>query len=264
VKAFVVLLHYETQGVFRRPSWLLLFALFAIFWLWIFALIIEGSESQHFIDNDVVNLVLSMFDDEFVAPFFLERPQVLSVIFLLAMHLLPLMTMVAASDQTASDVNSGFVRLLVCRCGRLEVYLAKLFSVILTLAFMWFSIISITVVISLFIDGKSLLETIGYALKIFASLFLYAMPIAAMMAFWSSLLASTLLSMLFGITVYSLITAVILMTDSGPGKFLLPSSFRDELLSFEPGPFLLGILAMILYTTVFAGAGYAIFRKRSL
>ena len=248
---------------------MLFLVFFGIFWFWVLYKL-SGGGAQWLADPQGNVVVAWLFDLELAQTLFLERPPTLSLYFLLAMSSIPAFVLAAASDQTANDIGSRYLRFLIPRCNRLEVYIARFLGVVVLIAAA-FSIVTLAAAfISARVDQNSPVEVYSYAVQIAAVLIIYALPFVAIMSLCSASVGSAGLSALIGLSFYTLTTVLISFISirwtevSDVLRYLLPSHTKSQLLTLSSGGLVAAGLAIPVYVITYAGAGWLIFKRRDI
>jgi hypothetical protein len=175
---------------------------------------------------------------------------------------------VITSDQTASDVSNRYFRYLATRCGRTELYLGRLLSVI----FIMLVTISLAGIASLLtagsIDGGITSEGISFAIKTWLWLALVSLPFVAIGAMMSAWTGSVALSMLTSSSIAFLVPQVFdyveLVWKRVEGveswRSYFPGGATNAILGGEVTS--MTALIPLLYTIFFAWLGCIIFNRR--
>lgn len=259
-----VLIRYDLRYTLHSAKGLLFLVFYAIFWFWILWKLANGM-ANWLAEPQGANLASLLLDPELVRSLFLEHPPTLSVYFLIALAAVPGFVIWGAADQTASDLDTRYLRFLIPRCGRLEVYLGRFLGATLFIATAELLTGIAATVISLSVDGHD--GIIAYSLWVNGAILLYSLPFIALMAWLSAWTASAGLAALLGFSAYSVITAAaaflaIRWPQAESLAYLLPNAFKASLLSSDTGQPLLAAVALTAYGLVYLALGWLIFWKR--
>lgn len=214
-------------------------------------------------------VLLSRMLDEFAArTLLLDNPILLSAFFVSALFTAPFFVILAAHDQTASDLGSGFFRFLSARCTRLEIFLGRYLSALSLVVIAYSVVAAMTALLSIMSDGKPAVDTILYTAQIVLTILLYAAPIVAYAALTSSLCTSGIGALLLGLAGYVAILIAMwagngLFGGSAPFSYALPSGLRDLLFGGDPLLASFAASCMPVYTFVYGWLAWKAFGMRN-
>lgn len=255
-------------SLFRRKG-LMYILPFSLFWYLVLKSAYEGAANNWYQTNGVLILASIGFDMETLNRLFIELPPSMSALFVGAIYTTPFFIMLAANDLFATDLGSGYFRLLISRCHRIEIFLARYLSGFLLTAFCTVITAVAATLIATFIEDYPVTTTMGYFLKVISLLILYSMPFIAVMAIISSSLNSAITAILLASVGYPILMLCLSIADAYFNKpelflYLLPSSVKKDLISLETAGLFTALAAIPLYTVIFAWMGWAVFKRRSL
>jgi len=214
-------------------------------------------------------IVMSMlFDPGMANLLFVDHPPLLSVFFLLSLSMAPVFSMLAAYDQFASDIGSGYLRLVGVRCRRLELFLARIFAALCLLLISHAAIGAVAAWVSIYQDGVPAVEAVAYLGQILLTIALYFSPFVVYMALVSALARSAIAALVLGMAGYLMLLAIIwlgnlLLPGTGYFQFVLPSAVKYHLLGLDTINSIAAIASLPLYTTAYGWAAWAVFRIRN-
>ncbi len=264
-----VLVRQDLAYALSSARGLLFLVFFGIFWFWILYKL-SGGGAQWLADPQGNVVVAWLFDAKLAQTLFQQRPPTLSLYYLLAIGSVPLFVLAAASDQTANDIGSRYLRFLIPRCNRLEVFIARFIGVLILVACAYVAVTFAAALISASTDQRSLGEVSGYALQIALALILYSVPFIALMSLCSASVGSAGLSALIGISVYALTAVVISFVSIRWPQigellgYLLPNHTKAQFLALGSDTLMSTGLIMPLYVLAYGGAGWLVFRNRDI
>lgn len=263
-----LLLWQDMTEVLRSARGILFFTFFLIYWFWLFSLLADGEARA--LGTREAGLVLNwLFDARFTQTLFVDRDPTLSAVFFLALGSAPLFVIIAASDQTATDIGTRYMRFLLPCCQRHEIFVARFISAFILVCFAW-ALICAGAVILTAIAGTMRASSIPYAIQIYISLCLYSLPIIGLMSFFAAAIASTGLAMLAGVSAYMILAALgwyanAFKNDSiGWFAYILPSAFKSHLLGIGGKSAFSAFIAMPIYTAIFTALGWFTFSRRDV
>lgn len=209
----------------------------------------------HFFDPAVVNKLL------------IENPPSLSLYFLFALSMLPFFAVLAGMDQFASDLGSGYFRLIGNRCRRGEIFIARYLSMLVLMIAAITAASLAAGMVSALKDQYPLAGVIAYLVRICCMLYLYAAALLAYMTIISSICSSAMGALFLGAVSYLLILFIILLVN-GSGTageilpYLLPSALKPDLMLINGQSSLIAMAALILYAVSYNWLGWQIFKRR--
>ena len=240
---------------------------FGLFWAWVFSKLVGGIAAS--LGSLQGNIVVSYLFDANVGRLFQERPSTLAAYLVLATTLTPLFGMLAACDQTATDLGTRRIRFLIPRVGRAEIFVARLLgsAILVSCAQLLGAAATIVAVVVHGGDDVSTAAIVGYGAQATAFLILYSLPIVALMSLVSAAMASVGLALLVGLGGYALLSVALSLlpltgTVATIASFLLPSGLKPYLLQPEIGPALAASAGTLAYVALYAFLGWQVFRTR--
>jgi ABC-type transport system involved in multi-copper enzyme maturation permease subunit len=263
-----VLVRHDLRYTFTSARGLLFLLFFALFWGWVFSKLAGGLAER--LGSPQAGFLVSWIFDSNVARLFQERPPTLAAYLVVAATLTPLFAMLAACDQTATDLGTRHIRFLIPRVGRAEIFVARLVGagILVTLAQLLAGIAATVVAIVVHGGGDVGTGTIvGYGAQMTGFLVLYSLPIVALMSLVSAAMASVGLALLVGLGSYAILAlALSWMPLEGAAativSFLVPSGLKPYLLQPELGPALAACAGALGYVALYSFLGWQVFRTR--
>lgn len=248
---------------------MLFIVLFGMFWFWTLYTL-SGGEA-HLLAGPEGSMIMSMlFDPLVVQTLFVKNSPSLSVFYIIALTTTPFFVIFAASDQCASDIGSGYLRFLVPRCNRLEIYIARFIaSVILVWFFYWVICIAAGSVAAA-VEKNPSGEVFRYTATIGIALMVYILPFVALMSFCSVCVGSSALSIVIGLTFYLVVWGIIFaigMSEPALAKklaYLLPSITKGTLMEIDLKSVSFALLMSVVYTGIYGVLAWLVFSKRDI
>jgi ABC-type transport system involved in multi-copper enzyme maturation permease subunit len=199
-----------------------------------------------------------------------DHPPVLVALFALVMMLMPILCMVLAYDQTATDIETRHVRYLLFRTDRLSIYFGKALGAL--------SIIAAAVAMILIVVGTVLavrssslegLAGVVYLVRIWLTAVLYAVPVVALLGLISALVGrarrSLTLAVLYWIAVGTAAGLLGLVDESFHQlRYLFPTVGRFNLMLDDSSDMRATALYLLCFSFVASGLGAWRFRTRDL
>jgi len=252
----------------RNVGVILASSFYAIFW----GLALKGFHDglAEKVENDVIaGWTFNWFFDDVSREQLLQAPSAnLFLYALFALLTTHLFVIAMASDQTASDIGNRYFRYLATRCGRTELYLGRMLSVVC------FTLIAIALagVASLIsaglIEGETTGESIAFIIETLLWLILVSLPFIALGAMMSAWTGSIGISMMTSFAVAFLVPKVFNYVELAWRKVDGIESLRSYFPSggvkaiLADNATVATILVPLLYTLLFAWIGCQIFKRR--
>jgi len=262
-----VLIRHDLRYTLSSARGLLFLVFFGLFWGWVLSKLAGGLAAR--LGTPQAGFLLSWLFDANVAQLFQRHPATLAAYFVIATTLTPLFAMLAACDQTATDLGTRRIRFLIPRVGRAEIFVARLVgaTILVTLAQLLAGIAAIIVALVIHHGDVGTGAIIGYGAQITGFLIVYSLPIVALMSLVSAGMASVGLALLVGLGGYALLAlALSWLPIEGPAativSFLVPSGLKPYLLQPELGPALAASAGALAYVALYASLGWLVFRRR--
>jgi len=264
-----VLTRQDVYYALRSTRGLLFLVFFGVFWLWVFSKLSGGG--AQWLANPEGNFIIGwLFDPQIARSLFVGRSATLSAFFLLAVSTVPVFVLFAASDQTANDIGSKYLRFLTPRCNRLEIYVARFIGAVLLVAGAYLVITVVAALMAVFVDQVSFVNVLNDALLITLSLIIYALPFIALMSLCSVVVGSAGLSALVGISVYVVVLLVVAVIGikmpqvAEAVSYLIPNATKSLVLHLQWSSLLQVMLMVPLYVLVYGFLGWRIFANRDI
>lgn len=248
---------------------LLFLVFFSLFWFWILWKL-SGTNLSSLSSFRGLNFIGLFMNPEHARHLFLDHPVYLSVYFLVALTTLPFFTMIAACDQTASDVSNRYVRFLLPRINRSELYMGRYIGTA-SLIILCYTIVTIAAaIVSWQIESADGAKLLSYTGRIWLTLVCYSLAFTSMMAMVSAISASVAVSLLLGIGGYFgflFMLFIVRLQSRNVSEYLsylLPSGAKPWLTSPDGGTIALALVAMLAYAVVFYMLGWWRFIKKDM
>jgi len=254
---------------FRSTRGLLFLVFFGVFWLWLFSKLSGGA--AQWLANPEGSIVIGwLFDPKVARSLFVDRSATLSAFFLLAVSTVPFFVLFAASDQTANDIGSKYLRFLTPRCNRIEIFVARFLGASILVALAYAVVTLIALLITLYADNTSLPVLMTDSVQIFLSLVVYALPFVALMSLCSVVVGSAGLSALVGISVYVVVLIVVAVIGIRMPHvadfvgYLIPNATKGLILQLQWSSLLQALAVVPIYILGYGLLGWRIFSKRDI
>jgi len=272
----IILIKQDIQRTLQGPHGQLFLIFFALFWFWFLWQSSSGIASAFAGKNGqsdeawFISWIFSLLFDGDQQVLFVEHPPTLSFYYVIAISSMPLFVLLAASNQTASDIGSQYLRFIIPRCTRMEIYVARFIGVSIIVNCSYLLITIAAAILSAAIDPDiTLISLLGYALQISLSILFYSLPFIAFMALCSASLGSASLSALVGTTIYSILTlsisfVVFRWPDAAIASYIVPSVAKPLHLSLDFSDLIQSGIFSIVFIVFYAGLGWRVFSKRDI
>lgn len=263
------LVRQDLYYALKSARGLLFLVFFGVFWFW--ALWKLSSGNAQYLANPEASMFLSFIIDPKIAQaLFVNRAPTLSAFFYLAVSTVPMFVLFAASDQTANDIGSKYLRFLTPRCNRLEIYVGRFFGAVILIAMAYTVISLIAALISISVDKDSLSMVLSDIPIIIFSLIIYTIPFVALMSLCSAIVGSAGLSALVGVSIYVVfLTLIAVIGVKLPDvaqyiSYVIPNATKSLFLQLSWSSMLNAAIVMPIYVMTYGYMGFKIFSKRDI
>ena len=260
-KRILQLAKYDFLHSLFRLKGLLFFIPYFFYWYCIIWFFIKKG-TGFLVTPESIAITSMVLDHEIAEKLLIYNPAAISMFLLLSLASMPLFVMLAGNNQLASDCGRKSLRYLLIRCTRIEIFLARFFSAFLLMASGILVIFVIITIISGYHDGYSAVTTITYATQVLFIVILYSLPLLAFMSIVSAIMSSALGCLLSGFIFY----ICLLVADHyfDPVFSLVPSGLKHEILTANSENLPEIVTGLVIYTLVYLGLAWGLFRKRSI
>ena len=248
---------------------LLFLVFFSVFWLWVLWKLSSGNAKM--LSNAETGFILSLFiDPKVIQSLFVGRAPTFSAYFYLAMSSVPMFVLLAASDQTANDIGSKYLRFLTPRCNRLEIFVGRFFGATILISFAYILVTIIAALISMAVDNNGVSLVLADLPLVLVSLVLYLIPFVAFMSLCSVIVGSAGLSALMGVSVYVVMLVIISVIGIKSKDFaevisyIIPNSTKFQYLQLSWVKMMGASLLVPVYVVAYGLLGWMIFSKRDI
>ena len=220
---------------------------------------VDTNVTDLFQSQEGIMATSAVFGTDGALNLFIDHPPSISIFYLVTLQLLPFFMVLAAYDQFSSDLGSGFLRFLVVRCKRIEIFVARYLSAVSLVAGAFLFGVFVAAILSLKNDEYSLAEVLLYSGQVYLTLLLYSMAFIAYMSLISSLVSSTLASLFLGFAGYALVWFLKFMTFFTGGNdvfsYVMASAFRESLVQIDTSDFFSALAIIPLYILLYSRIG---------
>jgi ABC-type transport system involved in multi-copper enzyme maturation permease subunit len=192
------------------------------------------------------------------------------VLFAALLWFLPLSTLLLAADQTGSDVGTRHMRFLTTRTDRTSLFVGKFLAVWLFLAAAAaVAVVALTLVQQATPGWGGPAVSFGYALRIWVTCVLFALPFIALAAFGSALIGVTAMGLVVGVGLWLVVLLISFVGGIGSEearhfRFLFPSALKYRWMSSDFADIAIVGAYHLGYALVLGMAGWLVFRRRDL
>jgi len=263
------LVRQDLYYALKSARGLLFLVFFGVFWFWLLWKLSSGN--AQYLANPEASFFLSYFIDPKVAQtLFVNRAPTLSAFFYLALSTVPMFVLFAASDQTANDIGSKYLRFLTPRCNRIEIFIGRFIGAVILVAIAYVAISIVAAFISISVDKNSTAMVLRDLPLIMVSLVIYTIPFVALMSLCSVIVGSAGLSALVGISIYILVLVVAAIINfkmpiaSEFISYAIPNGAKSLYLQLSWGTLIQAAITVPVYVAVYGFFGWLLFTKRDI
>jgi hypothetical protein len=262
---FGTLLKFDLRYALSSARGLLFLTMVVVVWGWILSRLLTGfAEHAH---DPQVGFVMSFLLDSTTLSLLQDRPATLSVFFIVAMGLTPLIAIVGACDQTAGDLATKHLRFLIPRVGRSEIFFARFVGAAILVASTQLLAALGGMLVQLKVGGYPTSAVVGFGAQVAGALVLYSIAFVALTSIVCAGLGSVGLALITALGGYVLLVAIAsFMSMSVPAAayvaWLLPVGVKPQLMQTETSPLLIGLGGLLAYAAAYLALGRFIFQRR--
>ena len=252
------------QSVFRVKGLVFLLP-YCIFWYWILKILYQsGNEALTSVQS--IAFLSWLYDHDVARTLLIDHPPTLSLFYLVMLATVPAFSMLAGHNQLSGAAGKNLFRCYLTRTTRLEIFIGRFLGFYILLGIASLITNAITMEISLLNDQYTLAETLDYAIRIQVCILMYILPFAAFVYAITALMSSAISSLLMCLVAYVflLVAGNMIQPETGIQVSLVPAVIKKFLLGLHPGDLWYATTGVILYTTIYLGLGWIIFRRRIL
>ncbi|MFK8010668.1 MAG: hypothetical protein AB8B80_01420 [Marinicellaceae bacterium] len=248
---------------------LLFLVFFGVFWFWVLWNLSSGN-AQHLASSEAGMIMSYIIDPKVASTLFVNHSPTFSAFYYLAMSTVPLFVLLAASDQTANDIGSKYLRFLTPRCNRIEIFIARFIGAVILVAVSYILITLVAAMLAIAVDKDALTMVLKDTPLVIVSLILYTIPFVALMSLCSVIVGSVGLSALMGISIYVILLVLITVINikmpdvADLVSYALPNSTKSLFLQLSWGKTISASLAVPIYVLAYGFLGWKIFSKRDI
>lgn len=253
-------------SVFKRKGLMFLLP-FSLIWYFVIKNIIN--DQSDILQTSMIAMLLGTGYEMSLVSYLYTKPAELSSFLILSIYFTPMFALLAGNDLYASDIGRGYFRLLITRCQRLEIFIARFLSVLIAVSISIIVVGLATVVTIMINSSYEMMELLPYLLWILTILIFYIAPFIAYMAIISSLFNSAISTILVGMVSYTVLIIAIPITnayldaDGGIFSYLLPSGLKADLIAIDTYDLYTALAVMPVYTIIFLYIAWLRFRNRN-
>lgn len=263
-----VLTRHALHRSFASANGVLFMVLYTLVWFMVF----RGMASEHIneLGNPQGNFLVSLITSSDLAQvLFIQNPPSLGFFFIIALFLTPGFVMWGAGDQTASDISNRYMRFLIPRCGRLEIYVGRFLGAVIFTLIVQAVIIAVAMLIALSVDNSPSSEIIAYGIRISMVMLMYTIPFVALMSAMAAITGSVtigIMSAMAGYAIMMTLSTILAMKYEFLSYlgWLFPSGMKDLLMTGGMGTLVMCMLLLLGYTLVYLIAGWYVFKRRDI
>jgi ABC-type transport system involved in multi-copper enzyme maturation permease subunit len=273
---FFRVLRHEPRRCLASPVFLLAAAFGLIVWAWaglnlhenagVLATAFSGGSRAS--DGIIANLVSKIANPNVIA--FLKGESVAAgAMVLVALYATPGLAILVSSDQVSSDIGRKHIRFLLPRVSRKDLFLSRLVGAWITWTLLFGGATLVLCSVLGAVDGGGLINGVFIGLRGLLVVSLYGLPFIALMSLFNTMLGNPFLgaTCAYGAWLFVAIIpglAGMIYPEMKALRYLMPDSFKYDLISANIGELTTGLLAVAGYGTAYALAGWAVLRRRDV
>jgi len=258
----------ELQRVFSTRRGLLVLLAFALIWLLILRYPIYGA-ANWLSEGGNSRLLGSMFNTSMTRALLNWPVAEFAVLWVLALYLFPIFTLVLAADQTASDRARGTLRLLSLHTTRSSIFLGRFCGLLLVQTLLLLLVLCATFALAIARDGSQVEAAVQAAAVVFVNVWLLLAAYTAAMALISLFAGSARQATTWAVILWIVLTALIAwlgsrFPEAAALRWTLPGAHISRLLGYNDWQSLQLSIIPLAQTIVLLTIGYICMRRRDL
>ena len=254
---------------FKSTRGVLFLVFFGVIWSYILYNL-SGGNARLMMSPEGGMALSWMFDAKVAQSLSVDHAPTLAAYFLIAISTVPMFVLFAASDQTANDIGSKYLRFLTPRCNRIEIFISRFIGAVLLVAFAYIVLTAIAALVAMVADKNSFGLILRDTPLVVISLIIYSIPFVALMSLCSVIVGSAGLSALVGISIYLILSIIIALFHwKTPNvaeiiAYLLPNGTKSLILQLKWSTMLTALISVPIYVFAYGFLGWTIFKKRDI
>jgi ABC-type transport system involved in multi-copper enzyme maturation permease subunit len=269
-------LRHEPRRCLASPVFLLAAAFGLIVWAWAGLNLHENAHTlaMAFADgggsaDGIITGLVSKIANPNVIAFLAGESVAAGAMVMVALYATPGLAILVASDQVSSDIGRKHIRFVLPRVSRSQLFVSRLIGAWITWTLLFGGATLVLCSVLGAVDGGGLANGVLTGLRGLLVVSLYGLPFIALMSLFNTMMGNPFLAATcaYGVWVFVAIVPGLLgmiYPDLKSLRFLMPDSFKYNLISANIGELITGLAAVAAYASVYAAVGWAILARRDV
>jgi len=241
---------------------------FVLIWLLLLHYVISGAAEWMSVGGSGL-LASTLFNSRLIQSLLNWEIPEFAVFWVIALYTFPLMSIVLAADQTASDRSRGTLRLLSLHATRSTIFFGRFAGLVCVQSLLLAIVVAATLLLAVLRDQTLLLQAINTGAMVFANLFLLISAYTAAMAVISLFAGSARQATTWATILWIVITVLLSWLarrypETANLRWLMPGAHISSLLHHNSWQAMQLAIVPVCQTALLLTSGWFVMKKRDL
>ena len=184
ISGVMLLAQFELKKILFSTRGLIAVIAFALVWLLILWYPVKEA-SVYLFSTEFKQFITALFGEDSVSELFTWQVPEMAIVWVAALYLFPLFSILVSADQFASDRARGTFRFLTLRTSRDTLFFGRFTGYLLIQALLLLLTLFATLLLVAYRDINAILPALGSSLFVFVNIMIVLLPYTALMAILS-------------------------------------------------------------------------------
>lgn len=184
ISGVMLLAQFELKKILFSTRGLIAVIAFALVWLLILWYPVKEA-SVYLFSTEFKQFITALFGEDSVSELFTWQVPEMAIVWVAALYLFPLFSILVSADQFASDRARGTFRFLTLRTSRNTLFFGRFTGYLLIQALLLLLTLFATLLLVAYRDINAILPALGSSLFVFVNIMIVLLPYTALMAILS-------------------------------------------------------------------------------
>lgn len=184
ISGVMLLAQFELKKILFSTRGLIAVIAFALVWLLILWYPVKEA-SVYLFSTEFKQFITALFGEDSVSELFTWQVPEMAIVWVAALYLFPLFSILVSADQFASDRARGTFRFLTLRTSRNTLFFGRFTGYLLIQALLLLLTLFATLLLVAYRDISAILPALGSSLFVFVNIMIVLLPYTALMAILS-------------------------------------------------------------------------------